>query len=61
MPHDDTTSQPDPLALALARNAELDRENQELRAKLVAMERQLRRLLRRIVAPANSGKVGRRR
>lgn len=43
-----------PLEIALTKRlAEVERENQELRAKLVAMEKQLRRLLRRIAAPAS--------
>ena len=42
-----------PLEIALARTAELERENAELRAKLMAMEKQLRRVLRRITAPAS--------
>ena len=46
-------SPPSPLEISLARTAELERENQELRAKLVAMEKQLRRLLRRIAFPTS--------
>jgi transposase len=47
----DTTPQDrTPLEIALARVAEVERENAELRAKLVAMEQQIRRLLRRYAA-----------
>jgi len=51
VPDDETKPNPSPLEIAQARLADVERENQELRAKLVAMEKQLRRLLRRVVAP----------
>lgn len=65
MPDDDQKPQSNQLEIALARIVELERErtndgvrvavvereNQELRAKLMAMEKQLRRLLRRVIAP----------
>lgn len=51
MPDDDQKPPSDQLEIALARVAAVERENQELRAKLMAMEKQLRRLLRRVVAP----------
>ena len=47
VPNDDQKPQSDQLEIALARVAAVERENQELRAKLMAMEKQLRRLLRR--------------
>nr|MBA3587088.1 hypothetical protein [Chloroflexota bacterium] len=49
----DQPQDPTPLDIAHARIVQLERENQELRAKLVAMEKQLRRLLRRIAAPTS--------
>jgi transposase len=49
----DTPQEPTPLELAQKRIADLERENQELRAKLSAMDKQLRRLLRRITAPTS--------
>ena len=45
--------QPTLLEIALAQNAELIRENSELRGKLFAMDAQMRRLLRRIAFPAS--------
>jgi hypothetical protein len=51
VPKDDQKPQPDQLEIALTRVATIERENQELRAKLMAMEKQLRRLLRHVVTP----------
>ena len=45
------------LPAAQARIADLERENAALRAKLVAVEQQLRRLLRRVVAPRSEALI----